>query len=274
MSRFLNFILIATLSLTASMLTSCMEGNYRGDAMFVLYVEDSPATDVESLLIEIDKVEISTDGTNWVNINIERKSFDIIQYVGGLNLNVARQTVPNGSYKKMRITFLDNITLSTFELPPSTTLDANKAVQEFDINFNAQKDMQHIEMIDIDVPQSLIKTDENNYIFAPNLTLIDINQGVVKAILVTKGSSDHALDTRMLVSATRSDGYNRQTYTTKMGGNLFIRLKEGVYTIDILPMSNDKENQPTKIENVEVTYKTITNLEAIYIDNVEIAPEQ
>lgn len=279
MSRYTHIFLLTLLASAALLLNSCIEGNYKGDPMFSLYVEDSPALDITDMFIQIDKVEISTDNNQWVNINVSTQEFNILQYVGGISLNVARGVVPKGHYKKLRVTFLNNITLNTFESAPRTTLDPDKAVQTFDINYVTENNIQHVEMIDIDIPNSIIKTDDTNYIFAPSVTLIDINQGAVRGLVATKIGTDvnasvTAINTRMMITATRSDGTVRKTYTSQKGGRLFVRLKEGVYTIELTPMSNDLEHQPFKIENVDVNYSIVTNLQTIYIDKIERDPEE
>ena len=273
---FFRFIRIIMIALAVTLLPSCNDGDYRGAPMLSVYIEDSPATDVATLFIEIGKIEISVDGTQWVDVELATSLFDITAYVGGTNLNIAKQTVPKARYKKMRITFLDNAVLNTFDATPNIALDPKTIMQTLDIDFDAQEDVQHVEMIDFDVPGSLVQIDANNYVLSPRISIIDINQGVIKAVLANKTSEESAtaITKTMLVTATRDDGFVRQTYTSKFGANLFLRLPEGIYMLDIQPMSDDLENLPVKIENVEVKYYNVTNLNTIYIEKGVPEPEQ
>ena len=277
MSRYTHIFILAFLGSISLLLSSCTEGNYEGDPMFSLYVEDSPALDIADMFIQIDKVEISTDNSQWVNISMYAQEFNILQYVGGNSLNVAKGVVPKGHYTKLRVTFLDNITLNTFETSPKTKLDPKKATQTFDINYTTENNEQHIELMDIDIPNSVVKIDEENYVFSPAASIVDPYLGVVKGIVATKtGTGENviavAINTRMMITATSSDNIIRTTYTTQKGGKVFIRLKEGVYTIELTPMSDDLEHQPIKIENVSVKYSEQTNLQTIYIDKIDLEP--
>lgn len=258
--------LILLLSLLFGLI-SCDDPFYKGSPQFILYIQDLPAQEINSLNLSFVKVELFNN-SEWIDVKCNNSTFNVIDYNGGTMFELTKATIAAGKYSKFRMTLSPQFNSIDYKGAKHLLLyTSENSVLNFDYEFEASEDKQEIVVCDIDVAKSISgDVDKGQFWFNPNVTLINLNSwGVVQGVLVD--AAHKRLNRRCLVRATRSDGYQLNNYTTN-AGDLFIRLPEGLYTIVVTPQSTAnlpvitilnvvvKAGQPTSVGGVVLALPT------------------
>lgn len=245
------------------LLVSC--NNQEGDPTPILrvYIEDSPA-DYKSVAIVIANLEIF-DGTKWIELFHSSSPIQILNYTGGVSLELANQVIDHGQYSKLRFTFATNgntLTTTGGELIDLTTDDASRVV-ELPISLEVGSGI-HTLMCDMDVAASV---DPAEKVFAPVVSVIDLaTAGAVSGITAT--ADGKAIAQRMFVEVVSKDGsVHKSAYTNPSTGALFVRLYEGDYSITITP------NEESIYEGRVIEDVTVAKSEATMLGVVTMTPK-
>lgn len=223
------------ISLSILLLISCSDPEKSGVPKFTVYLEDAPA-DYKAVNMKLDALEIF-NGTDWVALNHARSVFNILEYTAGSALKLTEHNIPNGVYSKIRFVFdPNNCKLTTFD---NTTypllLSETDRIVELPISVEYNDDIQYV-MCDMDVAKSI---NEQDLTFKPQISVIDLQTaGAISGIIATdKGS---AIAEQYLVKVTSNTGEVKYSYTNPKNGNLFVRLYEGEYTVEIIANPSNK----------------------------------
>lgn len=185
----------------------------------ILSITDSPmdADDVKGVNLVLTNVEIKRN-EEWKSLKTfdQPQGINLLAYADGKSFSIVDQLVEPGTYSEIRFSLnvsngsaLIRNPLCNIEFADGTTqvlLLPTNAPQEFIINREISiKPNQTLDLtVDVDVRKSILKNDQNQYIFKPSIrTLVTFETGNISGKILNLAESD-----RIVVFAYVSGQYN------------------------------------------------------------------
>ncbi len=221
------------------------------DPRLVITMIDAPA-DYDKILIDIKDVSISfaENPDEWISLGaVPSEPFDLLQYVGGIEIVLADSKTTIGQLKHIKLTFGENNKLVigeksynlefSSEEASSVTLQVDKTILE---NF-----IYKIQL-DFDAAKSIIEGENETYSLTP----------VVRPIFETKSGAILGVvknSPKAFISITNGT-LTFNSYANQNGRFIMPGIPEGTYTVTIIPKETEKfevHTEETKIELGDVT---------------------
>jgi hypothetical protein len=185
----------------------------------ILSITDSPldADNVKGVNLVLTNVEIKRN-EEWKSLKTfdQPQGINLLAYADGKSFSIVDQLVEPGTYSEIRFSLnvsngsaLIRNPLCNIEFTDGTTqvmLLPTNAPQEFIINREISiKPNQTLDLtVDVDVRKSILKNDQNQYIFTPSIrTLVTFETGNISGKILNLAESD-----RIVVFAYVSGQYN------------------------------------------------------------------
>ena len=185
----------------------------------ILSITDSPldADNVKGVNLVLTNVEIKRN-EEWKSLKTfdQPQGINLLAYADGKSFSIVDQLVEPGTYSEIRFSLnvsnggaLIRNPLCNIEYTDGTTqvlLLPTNAPQEFIINREISiKPNQTLDLtVDVDVRKSILKNDQNQYIFTPSIrTLVTFETGNISGKILNLVESD-----RIVVFAYASGQYN------------------------------------------------------------------
>ena len=225
------------LGFAALFAAACGSSNTNSDtATMNVQLVDAPA-DYTAVTLDIQKVEISTDGGQWLTLGTPNKTINLLSLTNGVVETLANgASLPPGTYGQMRLLLGPNNTVTLASDPsnpqmlkvPSGMQSGLKLPVSFDVQPGTTKDV----FIDFDAHRSIFVHGagaSGQYLLRPVVRVLDkVVTGSIGGAL--KDGSGNAL-AGQTVLAEIVDGTGNASIVTSA-----ITSSTGAYTLGLLPL--------------------------------------
>ncbi|MFN3916614.1 MAG: DUF4382 domain-containing protein [Flavobacteriales bacterium] len=207
---------------------------------------DSPG-DYTALNLQITGIDIYSENSGWITVSNETWLFNVLSLTNGKEISLAAASnIKAGKYTKLKLkfgaenklSFNTHTTVGGISTSNSSTVyllwhTPREVVIEINSDVSVNKNTEIL--LDFHVAQS-IQNISNQYFIAPVITVIyDVNTGI-------RGETEAEIQAFVEVK-NNTQTYN--TYTDVNGRFLVRGLKEGHYTVTIIPESGLSKNAKT-----------------------------
>ncbi len=252
--------------LVASTLLGCSVSDYTGEPQYVLYIQDAPA-DYRSVRTSIASVEIYGGGS-WHTLDSDRSFFNLLDLTGGEMFKVAWADLPAGNYTELKVSFSSNMQINDGGVSASVEVKTPELL--LPINANLASDEQWIDIVDVDVAQSISESlsgEQTLYSFAPKARVVDLGtMGVVNMAVVNQDGG--SIGTGALIVATNEKTSEIfSTYINEVTSLAVLKLPAGFYTLSV-ELPEDASYFPTTLTNVEVAASGYVNLDPVRLEQI------
>lgn len=242
-----------------SLFTACSDDIPDGPPQLELYIEDSPAAEIQSVNVVIEDIELF-GADKWSKLNYNKRTIPIMEYTGGKSLKLVTQPLTEGSYSKIRFTFAaEGNNLTTTGKRGELTIAAENRIVELPLTLETTQGMVYI-MCDMDVAASV---DTTTMSLNPKLSIIDLNTaGAISGVIAT--TEGVKIAEAMLVECISERQKIKSSYTNASSGEFFVRLDADTYTVIITPNKTSRF-KPDTLRNIVVEQAKATMVGAVQL---------
>jgi hypothetical protein len=231
--------------------------NDERNARIEVRLTDAPG-DYEEVNIDIQGVEIHTDGGGWLDLNVNSGVYSLLELTNGLDTLLGTLELPPGRISQIRLVLGDNNTIQvdgeTFEL---STPSAMQSGLKLNLQANLQEGITYRVLLDFDVARSIVTTGDDGYILKPVIRAIsEATSGAIKGSVSVAASSP-------AVYAIIAPDTLGTTFADSTGAFLIKGLPAGTYTVSFAPASGYVITDKT---GVIVTIGNVTDLGVVTVE--------
>lgn len=246
--------------------SSCTLDSNQQSATMRVYLTDAPA-DFESVIVNIKEVLIHRESdadmgdSGWITLSDQPVEADLMNLTNGRFLVLGEKDLEPGYYSQMRLILADNnylivdgeqISLST----PSATQSGLKLL----INTELQEDVVYTLLLDFDASRSVVRAGASGiFNLIPVIRTVNLAEaGALSGTIQPSGSEPwvYAVQNGDIITGTRA--------FSDSGDFVIIGLTEGIYDIQIVPVTDDYNEKI--LSGIEVTARDTTELGTILLE--------
>ncbi len=137
---------------------------------------DAPA-DMDSVIVEINSVEINIEGEAWVTLDTESGLYNLLELQNNVTVVLNQdQAIPAGKLNQMRLILgSENYVVIGGVQVPMETPSANQTGLKININTEIPSDSVVEIVLDFDAEKSIVATGNGKLILSPVIVLSSIN---------------------------------------------------------------------------------------------------
>jgi len=231
--------------------------NDEKNARIEVRLTDAPG-DYEEVNIDIQGVEVHTDGGGWLDLNVNSGVYSLLELTNGLDTLLGTLELPPGRISQIRLVLGDNNTIQvdgeTFDL---STPSAQQSGLKLNLHANLQEGITYRVLLDFDVARSIVNTGNGSYSLKPVIRAIsEATSGAIKGSVSVAESSP-------AVYAIMSPDTLGTTFADSTGAFLIKGLPAGTYTVSFGPASGYVIADQT---GVIVTIGNVTDLGVVAVE--------
>ena len=221
-----------------------------GVSVLSLRMTDAPAN-YDAVLIDIQTVEITGDGGNFINLNVNSGIYNLLDFTNGVDTLIAMGSIPSGKIQQIRLILGNNNSIVVDGLTyPLSTPSAQQSGLKLQVHETFLPGVAYMLLLDFDAQQSIVEQGNGTYSLKPVIRVVESAlSGSITGIVNPP--------TEICAITAEANGIQYSTYSNVTGSFLLMGIPQGVYTVAVTP---GPPMLPVIINNVAVTTGNLTNM--------------
>lgn len=228
-----------------------------GTSPFYVRMTDDPADIYDSVIVDVQSVEIKNDGGATIMLNANPGLYNLLDYANGNDTLIASADVPSVTVSQIRLILGPNnyVVVGGIRYPLKTP-SAQQSGLKLNVHAALTPGVAYILKLDFDAARSIVVTGAGDYILKPVIRVVSTATG---------GSITGVISPLAALPATIFAIHSPDTLagTTNAAGQFLIAgAPAGMYTVIVYPAPpfiNDT------IYNVNVSVNSLTDLDTVVV---------